>query len=338
LRYIDAYNHFFPKRYYDALLETPAGAKDLGKRVRGIPALSNLDERLRVVDMFDGYSQVLSLGLPAVERLWGPDKSPEMARIGNDGLAEIVARHPDRFVGYSALLPMNVPDAAIKEAERVLRNGANAVQLATNVNGTALDEPQFWPIFEVIAKSGKPILLHPSRTRDMPDYPTEKHSKYEICSVLGWPYETGVTLARLVFSGIMDRYPDLKVIAHHLGGVIPYLEGRVGHSWDQLGSRTSDEDYTSLLKKLRKRPYDYFKDFYGDTAVEGARAATVCGLDFFGANHVLFASDCPFDKEKGPGYIRSTIAVIESLGLAPADKESICHGNAERMFALAPSQ
>ena len=101
------------------------------------------------------------------------------------------------------------------------QNGANAIQLATNANGVPLDEPQFWPIFEVIAKSGKPILLHPSRTRDMPDYPTEKYSKYEICSVLGWPYETGVTLARLVFSGIMDRYPDLKVIAHHLGGVIP---------------------------------------------------------------------------------------------------------------------
>jgi len=338
VRYIDAYNHFFPKRYYDALLETPAGAKDLGKRVRGIPALSNLDERRRVVELFDDYSQVLSLGLPPVERLWGPDKAPEMARIGNDGLAEIVAQHPDRFVGYSALLPMNVPEAAVKEAERALRNGANAIQLATNVNGTALDEPQFWPVFEVIAKSGKPILLHPSRTRDMPDYPTEKHSKYEICSVLGWPYETGVTLARLVFSGIMDRYPDLKVIAHHLGGVIPYLEGRVAHSFDQLGSRTSDEDYGSLLKKLKKRPYDYFKDFYGDTAVEGARAATVCGLDFFGAEHVLFASDCPFDKEKGPGYIRSTIAVIESLGLPAADAERICHGNAERMFGLAPAK
>src|ERR1700690_4013682 len=116
VRYIDAYNHFFPKRYYDALLETPAGAKDLGKRVRGIPALSNLDERRRVVELFDDYSQVLSLGLPPVERLWGPDQSPEMARIGNDGLAEIVARHGDRFVGYSALLPMNVPEAAVKEA------------------------------------------------------------------------------------------------------------------------------------------------------------------------------------------------------------------------------
>ena len=338
MRYIDAYNHFFPKRYYDALLETPAGTKDLGKRVRGIPALSNLDERRRVVGMFEDYAQVLSLGLPAVERLWGPDQAPEMARIGNDGLAEIVARHPDQFVGYSALLPMNVPEAAVREAERVLANGANAVQIASNVNGRPLDEPEFWPIFEVIAKSGKPILLHPARTREMPDYPTEKHSKYEICSVLGWPYETGVTLARLVFSGIMDRYPDLKVIAHHLGGVIPYLEGRVGHSWDQLGARTSDEDYASLLKRLKKRPYDYFKDFYGDTAVEGARAATVCGLDFFGAEHVLFASDCPFDKEKGPGYIRSTIAVIESLGLSAADKEHVCHGNARRMFGLATAK
>jgi predicted TIM-barrel fold metal-dependent hydrolase len=125
------------------------------------------------------------------------------------------------------------------------------------------------------------------------------------------------------------------VIAHHLGGVIPYLDGRIGHSFDQLGVRTSDEDYGALLKNLKKRPYDYFKDFYADTAVEGARATTVCGIDFFGAEHVLFASDCPFDKEKGPGYIRSTIAVLESLSLPAADKERICHGNAERLFGLA---
>jgi aminocarboxymuconate-semialdehyde decarboxylase len=334
MRTIDAFNHFFPKRYYDALLQTPAGAKDLGKRVRGIPALSDLDLRLRLVESFDDYAQVLSHGLPPIERLWGPDKSPEMARVANDGLAEIVTKHPQYFAGWSALLPMNAPEAAAKEAERALGNGANAIQLATNADGVPLDAPQFLPVFEVIANSGKPVLLHPARTRDMPDYPTEKYSKYEICSVLGWPYETGVTLARLVFSGIMDRFPGLKVIAHHLGGVIPYLEGRVAHSFDQLGVRTSDEDYSLVLKSLKKRPYDYFKDFYGDTAVEGARAATICGLDFFGADHVLFASDCPFDKEKGPGYIRATMKVLESIALSNLEREKICWRNAVKLFGL----
>jgi aminocarboxymuconate-semialdehyde decarboxylase len=335
MRIIDAFNHFFPKRYYDALLQSPDAAKDIGKRVRSIPALSDLDLRLRIVEMFDDYSQVLSHGLPPLERLWGPDKSPEMAKIANDGLAEIVAKHPKHFVGWSALLPMNAPAAAAKEAARSLASGANAIQLATNANGVPLDAPQFLPVFEVIDNSGKPILLHPARTRDMPDYPSETYSKYEICSVLGWPYETGVTLARLVFSGIMDRYPGLKVIAHHLGGVIPYLEGRVGHSFDQLGVRTSDEDYSRVLKSLKKRPYDYFKDFYGDTAVEGARAATICGLDFFGADHVLFASDCPFDKEKGVGYIRATVKVLDSIALANPEREKICWRNAVKLFGLA---
>jgi len=334
MRTIDAFNHFFPKRYYDALLQTPAGAKGLGMRVRGIPALSDLDLRLRLVESFDDYAQVLSHGLPPIERLWGPDKSPEMARVANDGLAEIVTKHPQYFAGWSALLPMNAPEAAAKEAERVLGNGANAIQLATNADGVPLDAPQFLPVFEVIANSGKPVLLHPARTRDMPDYPTEKYSKYEICSVLGWPYETGVTLARLVFSGIMDRFPGLKVIAHHLGGVIPYLEGRVAHSFDQLGVRASDEDYSLVLKSLKKCPYDYFKDFYGDTAVEGARAATICGLDFFGADHVLFASDCPFDKQKGPGYIRATMKVLDSIALSNLEREKICRRNAVKLFGL----
>ncbi len=334
MRYIDAFNHFFPKRYFDALVESPAAQKDIGKRVRGIPALYDLDLRLKVVDQFPDYTQVLSLGLPMIERLWGPEKSPEMSRIANDGLAEVASKHPDRFAGYSATLPMNAPEAAAREAERALKNGANAIQIGTNAGGLAIDDKKYWPIYEVIEKSGKPILLHPARTREMADFVGETKSKYEICSVLGWPFETGVTLSRFIFSGIMDAYPKLKVIAHHLGGVIPYLEGRIGHSFDQLGVRTSDEDYGALLKSLKKRPFDYFKNFYGDTAIEGVRAPMVCGIDFFGADHVLFASDCPFDKEKGPGYIRSTIAVLDEIKLSPADKEKICFRNAQKMFGV----
>ena len=301
MRYVDAFNHFFPGRIYELPLQSPAGQKDLGKRMRGIPALYDVDERMRVVESFPDYSQVICLGMPAIDRLAGPAESPEWARIGNDGLAELVAKHPDHFVGYAASLPMNAAEEAVKEAERVLSNGANAIQMHTNVDGAPIDQDQFLPIYEII-----------------------------------WPFETGAALARLVFSGIMDRFPDLKVISHHLGGIIPYFEGRVAHSWDQLGARTSDEDYSLLLKKLKKRPFDYFKGFYGDTALAGARAPTVCGLSFFGADHVLFASDCPFDKEKGRGYIRSTIEVIESLDLSQADREKICHKNAETMFGLRP--
>jgi predicted TIM-barrel fold metal-dependent hydrolase len=334
MRYIDAYNHFFPKRFFDLLSASPAGAKDMGKRVRGIPALFDIDERLRVVDAFDDYTQVLSLGMPAIDRMTGPDSAPEWARIGNDGLAELVAKYPDRFVGYAASLPMNAPDAAAREAERVLAAGANAIQLHTNVDGAPIDQEQFLPIYEIIEKSAKPILLHPIRTREMADYRNEDKSKYEICSVIGWPFETGAALARLVFSGIMDRFPDLKVISHHLGGIIPYFEGRVAHSWDQLGARTSDEDYSLILQRLKKRPFDYFKGFYGDTALAGARGPTICGISFFGADHVLFASDCPFDPEQGRGYIRMTIEVMQSLDLPAADMEKICHGNAQRMFGL----
>ena len=334
MRYIDAFNHFFPKRFFAGVLETPAAQKDMGKRIRGIPALFDLDERLRIVDSFPDYSQVLSLAMPAIDRLWGPEHAPEWARIGNDELAELVRQGPEALSRLGRLAADERAGRRGTEAERALANGANAIQLHTNVDGAPIDEQHFWPIYEIIEKSGRPILLHPIRTREMADYRTETKSKYEICSVIGWPFETGAALARLVFSGVMDRYPDLKVITHHLGGIIPYFEGRVAHSWDQLGVRTSDEDYASLLKRLKKRPFDYFKGFYGDTALAGARAPTICGISFFTPDHVLFASDCPFDPEKGRGYIRATIEVMESLDLPKADMEKICHGNAERMFGL----
>jgi aminocarboxymuconate-semialdehyde decarboxylase len=334
MRTIDAFNHFLPQRFFEAFLQTPAAAKDMGKRVRGIPALYDIEARLRVVESFPDYSQILSLSMPALDRLWGPEQAPDFARLGNDELAELTAEHPKHFPGYAASLPMNAPEAAAREVERAVRNGANAIQLHTNVDGAPLDEPRFFPVLEAIEKSGRPILLHPIRTREMADYRNETHSRYEINSVIGWPFETGAALARLVFSGTMDRLPGLKIITHHLGGIIPYFEGRVGHSWDQLGSRTSDEDYGAVLKGLKKRPLDYFKDFYGDTALAGSRAATICGISFFTPDHVLFASDCPFDPQKGTGYIRATMEVIESLDLSTEDRAKICHGNAIRMFRL----
>jgi aminocarboxymuconate-semialdehyde decarboxylase len=143
-------------------------------------------------------------------------------------------------------------------------------------------------------------------------------------------------MARLVFSGIMDQFPTLRILAHHLGAMVPYFEGRVGPGWDQLGKRTSDEDLGEVLNRLKKRPFDYFKDFYADTAVFGSRPATICGLDFYGPDKVLFASDSPFDPERGPGYIRDTIRVLGSVDMPQLDREKIYFRNAEAFFGLKP--
>src|SRR5690349_13514136 len=173
MRYIDAFNHFFPQRLWDKMLAAEGATRDIGKRMRGVPCIYDLDERFRVMDMFTDYTQILSLGMPPLEALGTPEQTTEYARLGNDGLAELVAKHPDRFAGYVASLPMNAPDAAAKEAERAFSQlGANGLQIHSNVNGAPLDEPQFFQIFEVAAQFGKPVLLHPSRGADMADYKT----------------------------------------------------------------------------------------------------------------------------------------------------------------------
>lgn len=335
MRYIDAFCHFFPQSIFRLMSETSGGTTDVGKRMQGVRTVWDLDARLKMMEPFQDYTEVISLGLPPLEGMAGPDKTPDFAKAANDGLAELCAKYPDHFAGYVGALPMDNPNAAVKEAERILvRGNANGLQLHTNVNGHCLDEPQFLPIFEIAANTGKPICLHPARKPDVADFPAEQKSRYEIWTIFGWPYETSATMARLVFSGVMTKFPDIKILTHHLGAMIPFFDERIETGWATLGSRTSDEDYSQILPSLGKPLLDCFRQFYGDTALCGGRAGTVCGLEFFGPDHVLFASDAPFGPEGGAGYIRSSMDVIESVDIPPGDKEKICYRNAQVFFGL----
>jgi uncharacterized protein len=330
---IDVFNHIFPERFFREFLNVAGGLADMGKRVRNIPVLVDLDARFRMMDEFGEYRQVLSLASPPLESFAGSETTPMLTRLANDGMAELVERYPDRFTGFAASLPMNNPEAAARELERAADLGARGFQIYSNVAGRPLVAPEYLSLLEEIVRRDLVIWLHPARGADFPDYQSEDGSLYEIWWTFGWPYETSVAMARLVFAGLFDRYPAARIITHHMGAMIPYFEGRVGYGWDQLGTRSSDQDYTALLARLKKRPLDYFKMFYADTALFGAQAGTRCGLDFFGADRVLFASDTPF--EPAPGlYIRETIRVIENLGLTPEDKEKIYHTNATRMLNL----
>jgi uncharacterized protein len=201
------------------------------------------------------------------------------------------------------------------------------VQIFTHIAGRPLDEKEFEPIFATMAELDLPIWLHPARTASMPDYPKEQKSRFEMWWCFGWPYDTSVAMVRMVFCGLFDRYPRLKIITHHLGGMIPYYDGRVGAGLEVLGSRTSDEDYSKILPSLKRPHLDYMHDFYGDTALFGGGIHAVrCGLEFFGAEHVVFATDTPL------GPIAPTIDVIKRLDIADADRRKIFAGNAERLL------
>lgn len=330
---IDIFPHILPRKFFEKMLKLAPGAQ---KWTCEVPVLVDVELRLRIMDRYEGYAQVLTQSSPPLDWLAGPADTPDLARLMNDGLADIVDKYPDRFLSFVASLPMNNPDAALKEIDRAVNElHATGVILFTSVAGRALDAPEFQPIFDRMAQLRLPIWLHPiPRPASVPDYPTEKRSKYDSWWAFGWPYETSVAMSRLVFSGIFDRLPELQIITHHMGAMIPYFAGRVGFGLDQLGNRSDDPDDAGALKRLRKRPLEYFKMFYGDTALFGDHHAMECGLAFFGADRVLFGTDMPWDPEKGPGFIRETIAAMGRMRASEEDKAKIYEGNARRMLRL----
>jgi aminocarboxymuconate-semialdehyde decarboxylase len=172
------------------------------------------------------------------------------------------------------------------------------------------------------------------RQQSFADYRSEQKSMFEIWQVLGWPYETSAAMARIVFSGLFDRLPQLRILTHHCGGMIPYFAGRAETLWAQLGSRTADQDYGEVLKRMTKPLMDYFRMFYGDTVLGGSASALRCGLDFFGPDHVLFASDCPFDPEGGAMFIREGIRSIADLKLPPQVQEQLYRSNAAALLGF----
>jgi aminocarboxymuconate-semialdehyde decarboxylase len=335
MRKIDIFNHIYPEAYFRRMMEVAPDYKDIGKRMRNIPMLIDLDVRFRVMDRFEGYEQVLSIATPPIEAFADRPAAIDLARTANDGMADLVRRYPERFPAFIASLPLNDPEAAAEETRRAVEElGARGIQLFTNALGRPISAPAFLPLFDAMAKYDLPILLHPYRGADVPDFRSESRSEYEIWWTFGWPYETSAAMSRIVFAGLFDRHPGLKIVTHHMGAMAPYFEGRIGPGWDQLGARTSDVDYSGVLESLKRRPLDYFRMFYADTALFGSYAATVCGLAFFGVDRVLFASDAPFDPEKGPMYIRETIGVIDRLSITDEERATIYWRNAAAMLRL----
>jgi uncharacterized protein len=331
---IDIFNHFMPKAYLDRLGALIPGHVAVTAFPR-LETLCDVDARLALLDEFDALQQVPSLANPPLELVAAPDTTPELARIANDALAELCRKHPDRFPAFVASLPMNNIDAALAEIDRAVSTlGARGVQVFTNVAGKSLSAAEFRPVFRRMAEHDLPVWLHPMRGPNFPDYASEQASEAEIWFSFGWPYETTACVTRLIYSRLFDELPDLKIITHHMGGMIPYFAGKITLGFRQIFFGTPERNPLAEEAGLKHPPMDYYKMLYADTALSGEVAATRCGHAFFGTSSCLFATDAPFDAEHGRGLIRNTIKAVEALPITPGRREMIFAGNARELLKL----
>jgi aminocarboxymuconate-semialdehyde decarboxylase len=232
-------------------------------------------------------------------------------------------------------MPANNPDAAVREAERAIKTlGAHGIQLFTNVNGKPLSSPEFFPLFEFMAAQDLPIWLHPMRGQQFSDYAGEDQSENEIWFTFGWPYETSACITRLIYSGLFDKLPTLKIITHHMGGMIPYFAERVALGFQQIFHGTPERNPIAERAGLKRPVLDYFHLLYADTALNGSAAATACGHAFFGTDRALFASDAPFDSIGGKGLIARTIDAVNALAVGDDEKDRIFEQNARTLLRL----
>ena len=329
---IDIAAHILPARYFARLQQIPGFY--MAKRVKGVPCLFDLNVRFRVMDAFDDYHQVLSLAAPPIDRLAPAEVTPDLARLANDELAGLVTAHPDRFVGAFGGLPLNNPAASLGELDRLCSNpGFVGVQIYSNVAGRAVDEPRTLEVIEEAARRRMLIFLHPARGADFPDYLGEKDSLYDLWQIFGWPYETTIAMARLVFTGLFDRHPDAVIITHHMGGMVPHFADRIRGGYDQFGTRGTEHQVETFPISLTHPPAWYFTRFYADTALFGGPHAVRCGLGYFPVERVLFGTDTPFDVEGGARYIRETISALDQSGLSLERRRMVDEGNFRQVLA-----
>ena len=260
----DAFAHVMP-RAFSGEFEKEAAKIGTTALFWPIDDLADLDRRVEVMDEFGIDQQVLALGsVPIVDVIPDSTVAARLARLANDSLAEMIADYPGRFLPVGTIA-MDDMESGLTEAEHCLQDlGMLGIQIYSNARGRAIDHPEFFPLYAMAAEAGKPLWLHPARALSRADYVDEPSSYHSMAFVLGWPYETTQAMTRLVFAGIFEQLPELKIIVHHAGAMVPLLARRIETAYNQ--EHTADHTYTIMTtgeKAPLQRPViDYFRMFY----------------------------------------------------------------------------
>jgi aminocarboxymuconate-semialdehyde decarboxylase len=309
---IDAFAHVMPRSFADTLVkEYPT---DELKQLAAISYFGDMENTVRMLDKHKIDKQVLTLARPTIWINMPPDLLKRMTSLGNDSVAEAARTHPDRFIPVGTL---PVPtEEYLPEFDRCINDlGMAGIQILSNVEGRLLDDPAFRPFFAKANVTRTPVWIHPQLQADWSE-------EFGLDKIFGWPFDTTMAMARVVFSGMMEEFPDLKIIVHHMGAMVPYFSERIKGVYDARAMFPK-----AHFAELPKDPLEYFKRFYADCVLNGAVHAFECGYKFFGPEQVLFATDYPFGPKRGEVWITSALSELQAVDLPQREKEMIYSGN-----------
>jgi aminocarboxymuconate-semialdehyde decarboxylase len=320
-RKLDLHTHYYPEAFFQKIRETqsdfsfdkdPTGRtiiKYRGARFFGItPPMTDVAKRIEDMDRVGIDVEVVSLSTPNVF-FADAQRQPEIARMVNDAYAELITKHPRRFKGFASI-PMDAPDAALKELHRAINDlKLNGVILLSNIRGNTLTSPTYRPFFEEANRMKLCIFLHPMIPAN-----SEPFREYVLGPIIGFPFDTTLAVARMCYDGLLRDFPDIRWIIAHIGGAVPYLMERMDNGF---------RDFAECRVKIDQLPSTYLKRLYYDTVTFSAYNLNLA-RDLVGADHLVMGSDYPHLL----GSIDRAVSSIESLNIPQSEKQRIFEGTA----------
>jgi aminocarboxymuconate-semialdehyde decarboxylase len=278
-----------------------------------VPAMFDYDLRIATMDRHGVDIGVLSLTCPNC--YWGgPDVSLRAARIMNDDMAAAATAHPDRLRWFASL-PWQYAKRALDELARAREAGACGVMVLANIDGRPLTDAAFAPIWSAIDKLALPVLVHPTAP---PGVGEMDMARFQLTASIGFTFDTSLAIARMVYDGFFDRYANLKIIASHGGGALPYLISRMDQCYDNI---------PACREKIAVRPSEYLPKIYADAVVFSPEVLELC-VKTFGSANVIYGSDYPHTIGDMPGCLARV------NGLPGAAREAVRGANALRIFGF----
>ena len=327
MRIVDVHNHFYPPEYLDALRSGKSVVRVTvdssgnphihypGDYNVAVAGHRDIAYRHGVLEREGVDTQVITLTTPGTH-VESPAYAASLARLVNDAFARIIAERGPRFTAL-ATLPLNDPAASVKEFRRAMDElRLPGAMLFSNVNGVALADQRFWPLYEAADAYGAVLHIHPTSPVGV-----EAMTEYWLMPLNGFLFDTTLAASKLVFSGVVKRYPRIRWVLGHLGGTIPFLAERLDRGYRAFAGcrKHIDEPPTAYLKR----------NFYYDT-VNFSQGPLKLALEFAGAEHILAGSDYPHQI----GSIPLMLEALRGLPISDADKNLILGGNAKRLLRL----